>query len=74
MQTDTRILELSYEYESYLDTMDMIQELASDDIDFLKYRSYAHNRSTNPDISPERWRSLFPDFDRFEAKYERETE
>ncbi len=43
-------------------------------IDWLTYRSYEHNRKSNPEIAYYRWRSLFADAILFEEIYDRNYE
>lgn len=41
-------------------------------IDYLTYRSYAHNREISPHITPERWRAIFSNVDAMEQEYQAE--
>jgi hypothetical protein len=41
-------------------------------INFLEYKSYAFNRSKNPEFEPELYSSLFEDWKIYEEKYQEE--
>ena len=41
-------------------------------VDELTYRSYAFNRRQFPKVSPERWRTIFPDQQTLEERFCRE--
>lgn len=40
----------------------------------LVYHSYVFNRQRSPDIKPEEWSSIFPNFTDLEERYQRERE
>ena len=41
-------------------------------LDDLSYRCYCFNRERTPTIDPWRWRLLFPEAERYEARYQAE--
>lgn len=41
-----------------------------DQVDWLTYCSYAHNRNRSPHISPERWRKIYHNAETYEKIYQ----
>ena len=39
-------------------------------LDYLTYASYVTQRRLSPDVEPSRWGSIFPDWPRFEDRYQ----
>lgn len=75
MKTELYGLDMIPEYSGTFmsDLMDTAGVTAAKPIlDELIYDSYAHNRKSAPQVSPERWARIFPNVVEMEVRYQKE--
>ena len=51
-------------------TLDHAINHYSEVVDFLTYRCYEYNRLRSPDITPEQWAKIFPNYEKLEQKFQ----